>query len=503
MYSRFAASRPVLWRPNVSRAAMNRRSVQPRSLLPFEQQRQASSRSSRPRSPPKEYREDPELGALREKLYDNPDFRDIDTEKLNRLYWSLREYAHQCGGRADYDEAQRAIVLSNRIGDEMKMRGSGGEGSVAFDSGDNSELARKWRKEFNEYDAETRKRLGEVDERHRMQRQEFERVWREDMPRKYRKPSTHLLQVKKIERSFAVSAQFEEAKRVHAEAAAIAAQERDQQQANLNRDYAVAKSKLEDKQRMERSQVEQARRDGRRILNVRYQQSKETAQNRSFVVEDRKKETLKGSRMADRSRTSLGNAYVTAYERSSTEDVLLDPLLPPNDPEMLEMERRRRLDVNKKKKDYHNQHAAATMAKVSLSQKYQSPKERGAKEAQEENTKSVETQMESSGSYEEEQQETPAPQEAEETPAAEDETRDDDEQEEDPQPEPTEDIAQEAEPNEEANEEAEPNEEANEEAADAQHSDRTEPTDEHEENNSEEAAPKVDKEVQKRHKHHH
>ena len=475
MYSRFAASRPVLWRPNVSRAALNRRSVQPRSQLPFEQ-RQPSSRSSRPRSPPKEYREDPELGALREKLYDNPDFRDIDTDQLNRLYWSLREYAHQCGARADYDEAQRAIVLSNRICDEMKMRGSGSEGSVAFDGGGNSDLARKWRKEFNEYDAETRKRLGEVDERHRMQRQEFERVWREDMPRKYRKPSTHLLQVKKIERSFAVSAQFEEAKRVHAEAAVIAAQERDQQQANLNRDYAVAKAKLEDKQRMERSQVEQARRDGRRILNVRYQQSKETAQNRSFVVEDRKKETLKGSRMADRSRTSLGNPYVVAYERSSTEDVLLDPLLPPNDPEMLEMERRRKLDVNKKKREYHNQHAAATMAKVSLSQKYPFQKDRSPKESPEQTTKSVavEAQMESSASYEEEHQEAPAEDPApEETPAAEEEAHDDEQEEPQPEPEP--------EPNEDV---AQDDDEANEDPADAQHSD-TEPSDEHEENNSE------------------
>lgn len=416
MNMRYAYSKPLIRRPNASRIGANRRSVQVRSQFSFETQ----PPRSRSRSPPHEYREDEEMRALRERLYDDPDCQDIETPQLNRLYWSLREYSHQCGARADYDEAQRSLVLSNSVCDVLRARERGEDGASAGDT-QSGNVTAEWRKKFNDYDAETKKRLDEVDERHKKQREEFERLWREDMPRRYRKPSQKLLQVKRIEKSLAVSSQFEEAKRVHAEAAAIAAQEREQQQANLNRDYAVAKAKLEEKQKGERNQMEQTRRDGRRLLNVRAQQDKATAQNRSFVVEEKKKEILKGSRMADRARSSLnGNAYVTAYERSSTEDVLLDPLMPPNDPEMLEQERKRKKEMNKKKRDYHHQHAAATLAKLTVSQKYTFPnerasRERGQDETKEEETKSVavEAQMTSSGSYEEESAEKGQEQEPE------------------------------------------------------------------------------------------
>lgn len=410
---RYAYSKPLIRRPNASRIGANRRSVQVRSQFSFETQ----PPRSRSRSPPHEYREDEEMRALRERLYDNPDCQDIETPQLNRLYWSLREYSHQCGARADYDEAQRSLVLSNSVCDVLRARERGEDGASAGDT-QSGNVTAEWRKKFNEYDAETKKRLDEVDERHKKQREEFERLWREDMPRRYRKPSQKLLQVKRIEKSLAVSSQFEEAKRVHAEAAAIAAQEREQQQANLNRDYAAAKAKLEEKQKGERNQMEQTRRDGRRLLNVRAQQDKATAQNRSFVVGEKKKEILKGSRMADRARSSLnGNAYVTAYERSSTEDVLLDPLMPPNDPEMLEQERKRKKEMNKKKRDYHHHHAAATLAKLTVSQKYTFPNERASRERvedeakEEEETKSVavEAQMTSSGSYEEEKEQQPEP----------------------------------------------------------------------------------------------
>lgn len=309
------------------------------------------------------------MTSLREKLYENQDFSEIETEKLQTLYGSLREYAHQQGAKMEYDEAQQALDLSNAVAEEIKSRNpqkdNEEEVQGSFTSRQ-SDFDGEWKKKFEDYDRITDEKKNELSEKHSIQKEEFERLWREDMPRKYRKPSHHLLQIKRIEKSLALSCQFEKAKEVHQQAQAISEQEREQQQENLIRDYNTAKKKLEEKQSSEMSRLDQQRAHGRVLLMHKYEQSKSAVDNRSIVIETRKREAQKGYRTMNRQRTAIGSTITYSVAGDGVDDVLLAPLKAPNDPDVIEAEKKRRREINKKQLEFQKQNAQATLAKYTV-----------------------------------------------------------------------------------------------------------------------------------------
>jgi hypothetical protein len=308
------------------------------------------------------------MKTLREQLYENEDFTAIETSKLESLFCSLREYSHQQGSQMQYDGAQRAAALSRLVCDELKLRDPVRESDQSTFLNNYGSFEDSWQRRFEEFDADTDAKMRALQDRQRTERRDFERTWNQDMPRQYRKPSPGLLQLRRVEKSLALCGQFDGAKAVHAEVEATAVREWDQQQQSLIRDYQSAHQKLAQRHESEVANMRQTRAHWRTVLQQRYEQEKVAVTNRELVVETKRKEIQKGYRTMNRAKAAIGtgSGYALAGDETGAEDVLLGPLKPPNDPQLVEVEKRRRREMNRRKLEYHRQNAEATLAKYSL-----------------------------------------------------------------------------------------------------------------------------------------
>jgi hypothetical protein len=319
------------------------------------------------REPPAEYKEDPELQSLRQQLFGNPDLTAVETPQLNRLLPSLREYAHQQGANGNYDEAQCSWTLAEDVYRELKKRNGAYDIDEHAFSSEHQDFEDKAQAQFDEFDRDSESRLAALAAQHEREREAFERTWAESMPRRYRKPSAQLLQLKRIEKSHALSADFEHAKQVHAEAERLAAAEQIQQQENLIRDYQVAANRLKTRQDWEIANLRETREHERSIMQEKYERAMIAINNRVFVVDTKRKETQKGYRSLSRERSTIETeANPFSGDRSGIEDVLLGPLRPPNDPALVEAERQRKRELDRKKFEFQKQNARVTLAKYSV-----------------------------------------------------------------------------------------------------------------------------------------
>jgi hypothetical protein len=323
---------------------------------------------------PGAYEEAPAMRSLRERLYGARDFAGIETDALDRLYCSLREYALQKGGRREYGEAQRAWALGGAVCAELHARHApidpdGPRGADACTRVFEEHLKGR----FGDFDADSAARAAALKAEQEIQNKKFELFWETDMPSRYRKPSPALLQLRRREKCLAVCAEFERAKAVHEEAEALSAQERMLQQATLNRDYEAAKRRWLARQAAERELLAQTRAHERAILAEQCERDRDALNNRLLVVDTRKKEAEKGYRTANRPRPGIGRAgnFSLAYDRTGIDDVLLPPLLPPNDRAAREAERKRRREEERKKWEYQQQNAEATLRKYRLQREAQ------------------------------------------------------------------------------------------------------------------------------------
>jgi hypothetical protein len=291
----------------------------------------------------------------------------VETNQLNRLLSSLREYAHHEGANGNYDDAQRSWRLGEDVYRELKKRnGSCDVDEHAFSS-DNANFEAEWQAKFEEFDRDSESRLAALTSQHARQREEFERTWAEDMPRRYRKPSARLLQLKRIEKSHALSADFEHAKQIHAEAECLAAAEQSQQQENLIRDYQAAARKLSSRLDWEIANLRRTREHERSIEQEKYERAKIAIMNRVLVVDTKRKETEKGYRSMSRARSTIkAEVHLFPGDRPGLEDVLLGPLQPPNDPALVEAEKQRKRELDRKKFEFQRQNAQATLAKYTI-----------------------------------------------------------------------------------------------------------------------------------------
>jgi hypothetical protein len=114
--------------------------------------------------------------------------------------------------------------------------------------------------------------------------------------------------------------------------------------------------------------MRQTREHWRKVLMQRYECQKVAVTNRELVVETKRREIEKGYRTMNRPKPPIGteSGYALAGDKTGAEDVLLKPLTPPNDPRLVDAEKRRRREVNRRKLQYHIRNAEATLAKYSL-----------------------------------------------------------------------------------------------------------------------------------------
>jgi hypothetical protein len=128
----------------------------------------------------------------------------------------LKEYKREVAANGDYDEARRAKLLyedacsAHSRGEEAKStrvspRERYLEGRRAQEE--------RWRREVEEFDAETEEKLEQLHKKH-----EFELHWQEEETlRQYHKPSSRLLQMWRMEKVLARSEEHDNAEVVRAE----------------------------------------------------------------------------------------------------------------------------------------------------------------------------------------------------------------------------------------------------------------------------------------------
>jgi hypothetical protein len=124
---------------------------QAKSRLHFSRDRRRPKTTSRDHDPA--WQESAAMRSLRERLYANPDFADIDRDTLDALFCSLREYAHQQGGKSEYDAALRATQLRDAVRAELRARNPIRDLSAAASpEAEEAAFESQWRSRFDDFD---------------------------------------------------------------------------------------------------------------------------------------------------------------------------------------------------------------------------------------------------------------------------------------------------------------------------------------------------------------
>ena len=288
----------------------------------------------------------PRLIAMRTSLTENYDISHYTHEELNQLAEHLREYSAFCALQREYDEAADANKLYEKIRSEIQVTNINELCGINDESVPYSELKRAKQQQFmddlKEYDYHTTQKRDELEARLNEELEEFEFNWKENMPRKYRKPSTKLLELYEIERRFGLTGKFEEAKKVKAEADALQAVEMNQAQKRLVHDYTVAKSKFDQQQEKERKIFEETREHWRAIMISKHNLEMENLLNRKNVLSIKQNESkcVKESSIDPPKVDKFNNGGAAVYRRENVapKDILLPPLIAPNDDRIKDMQ---------------------------------------------------------------------------------------------------------------------------------------------------------------------
>jgi hypothetical protein len=292
---------------------------------------------------------DRDFDALRERLYGAPGFSSLDDATLRQLLVHLREFSPGCGRREEHADAARARELGERIGLELQSRQATARTGNPVDSPALSDEAfeAQWDAQYAEFDEATEAKRRELAERQQRGMDAFEEKWREEMPRRYRKPSQTLLQLKQMEKSLAVSGQYDRAAKIQREADKLAANEAQLLQATLVRDYRLAKDEQVQKQNAEREKLEKDRARLRTVLDGRKKTELEQRINRQAVIAQKRSEGSKparersGNAKPDCGASSSPSVAESVQSKGKIRENAIPPLLAPNDPTFLEKKDRR------------------------------------------------------------------------------------------------------------------------------------------------------------------
>jgi hypothetical protein len=261
--------------------------VPPRSETDTSQSRRSTAR-------PGTALADPDANSLRERLSDSPDFSDLTDDELILVITHLKEYVKCVAAGCDYNEARRSQALYDaamnaryhRVHDRVKSESP--RTRLAATQREQEEI---WQRELDEFDRETEDKIAQLNARHETEMKEFELRWQEDETlRKYRKPSSRLLQLSRMEKFLARLRCFNEAEVVNLETRELTDRELAMSQAMINRDFHVAKEKLKEKQQREYELLVATQQHWRDCVVVRQNAEKAVLHNRENAVEQRQKE---------------------------------------------------------------------------------------------------------------------------------------------------------------------------------------------------------------------
>ena len=311
-----------------------------------------------PVAAPKSYINDPDIISLRESLSDGHSLGDHDTETLRKLYVHLREYEAEKRIDEDYVSAKKAhddaedvlSVIQSREPIERAL-----SGPVA--TIDTKESYRtKWKESIAEFDKATEEKRSNIIARQRQSIERFNERWGNDMPRKYRKPSFRLMQLKQTEHTLANSGDYTLASRYHEEAEKLAREEAEKAQRRLVQDYKAAHHQMLQKQAIELQNFDSSRAEARRVMQSKFMIEMRAALNRDNVMKQRR---VQGGEF-DPKRKSHTWKKVTipvpinaeVERRKAFPKALLPPLRPPNDPSLEEEEERNKQERIRMNKEF-------------------------------------------------------------------------------------------------------------------------------------------------------
>jgi hypothetical protein len=263
------------------------------SQIPTEEEQSLSHEST---ARPSTALADPDANSLRERLYSSPtpDFTDLTDDELSLLISHLKEYIKMVASNSDYDEARRSRALydsamdyrNHRVSDRTKSNSP--RTRLAETQKEQEEI---WQRELDEFDRDTEDKLAQLASRHETETKEFELRWQEEETlRKYRKPSSRLLQLSRREKFLARLNHFDEAEVAKLEAGELTRRELAMSQAMVNRDFHFAREKLKEKQQAECDLVVATQQHWRDCVIVRQKAERNVLKNRENAVEQRQKE---------------------------------------------------------------------------------------------------------------------------------------------------------------------------------------------------------------------
>ncbi|OHS98375.1 hypothetical protein TRFO_08974 [Tritrichomonas foetus] len=289
---------------------------------------------------------------LREKLYSKCELSEIPTDKLNALLGHLREYSSYCGLTRKYPEAKQADQLYDKVHSEVALRSlvpcDLTEEVDSFENKKEEELDRLTQ-EIIEFDNETNLKREQLKQKQENDYKEFERTWKEDMPKKYRKISPQLLSLMTIEKKCARVGEFDKAEIIKKEVDQRMQIEMDQAQSQLNFDYHDAKEKFLENQTKEKESFEEVRNHWKSVMVARHKEELTPIANRQNVIQIRQTKQFKIEPVISHS-TTTGSVSKVINEIGMDYEALLPPLIEPNDEKMIEREKQERLQKLEKAK---------------------------------------------------------------------------------------------------------------------------------------------------------
>ncbi|OHT08275.1 hypothetical protein TRFO_04876 [Tritrichomonas foetus] len=302
---------------------------------------------------PKSFLNDAECISLRDSLFKDENYENIETEKLLSLLSHIREYTQWCALQENYRESRRSRDLGINVRAELTRRGTF---TKSLDDQKNeveekkAKFEEEWAEKKKKFNEETESKLNELRELHAHEARKFERIWTEEMPHRYRKPSNNLLQLKQIEKSLAIAGNIDEADKVHRKAEQLSNQEALKAQETLVVDYRKAKRRLLNKQKYEENNLKDERERYRLVLENKYMVEKSKVDNRNNVVNKRATKLANKQILMDSVATWPTQL---PQEKGKQLGTLLPPLVPPNEPRYIELRKRRKEELSKLQDDYH------------------------------------------------------------------------------------------------------------------------------------------------------
>lgn len=370
--------RPMAKTTNVRNSMPNRThinsSISTRSTL-NRQNRQPVQRSVSNSTSNISYLKDALSIELRDQLYENPDFADIESSALQKLLAHLREYIQDRINSEDYDNAEKASGLAELVKSQLSKPQNTDTSNTEKNSDTLStertalkQFDDKWKEKFDQYDKTTNEKLKELEDKQAQQLQEFEKLWSTEKPQRYRKPSDDLVKLKALERSLAMSGQFDRARTIHAEAEKLALKEQKELQKSLINDYRAAKETFVEKQKQEKEKFLSVRAANRSRMETKKKIELAKVENRNAVVQERSKSQQNNSNKERNSGQDFHMCYPTMNTQNKTKspDNLIPPLFAPNDPQFVEEEERKLREKRKRQLEMQKKNAEATLLEYTV-----------------------------------------------------------------------------------------------------------------------------------------